>query len=302
MTVIPINAAQGWTLGGSEAAAACGLDPYRSRVALWLEKRGELRNDAGEPALWGTLLEPVVYAELERRGFNVMPAPRDGFQDENGHPWMIGHPDGFSEVEGDAALLEIKTAGQWTAGEWRNDSGAPLPYLLQLHHYFYITGYSVALLAVLIAGQRLETRIVHRDDAVIERMLDLEGDFIDSLRSSTMPAPDGSESAGEALRGLFSPSSGLVVRADRHIESHVHEARILRESINARKEQLAKHEQTVQAYMGEATELISRHDTTLAKWTPYDRTALDTKALKEALPGTFTEFSATKTLRRFTLE
>src|SRR5256885_11203383 len=103
--VIPINAAQGWTLGGSEAAAACGLDPYRSRVALWLEKRGELRNDAGEPALWGTLLEPVVYAELERRGFQVMPGLADGFQNENGHPWMIGHPDGFAEGDGEAGLL-----------------------------------------------------------------------------------------------------------------------------------------------------------------------------------------------------
>ena len=173
---------------------------------------------------------------------------------------------------------------------------------MQLHHYFYITGYSVALLAVLIAGQRLETRIVHRDEAVIERMLGLEGDFIAHLAGDRMPSPDGSRSAGEALRTLFQASPGLVVRADRTIESHVREARILRESINARKEQLAKHEQIVQAYMGEATELISRHDTTLAKWTPYDRTALDTKALKEALPGTFTEFSATKTLRRFTLE
>jgi putative phage-type endonuclease len=302
VTVIPINAAQGWTLGGSEAAAACGLDPYRSRVALWLEKRGELRNDAGEPALWGTLLEPVVYAELERRGYSVMPAPRDGFQDENGHPWLVGHPDGFAEVEGEAALLEIKTAGQWTAGEWRNESGAPLPYLLQLHHYFELTGYSVALLAVLIAGQRLETRIVHRDDAVIERMLDLEGEFIDHLRSDRMPAPDGSDSARDALRNMFAPSTGLVVRADKGIEARVRECRILRESIKQRQEQLAKHEQIVQAYMGEATELVSRHDTTLAKWTPYDRTALDTKALKEALPGTFTEFSATKTLRRFTLE
>jgi putative phage-type endonuclease len=301
VTVIPINAAQGWTLGGSEAAAACGVDPYRSRVALWLEKRGEWKQDAGEPALWGNLLEPVVYAELERRGFQVMPAPADGFVDDD-RPWLHGHPDGFAEVEGEAALLEIKTAGQWTAGEWKSDSGAPLPYLLQLHHYFELTGYSVALLAVLIAGQRLETRIVHRDDAVIARMLDLEGDFIELLRSGSMPAPDGSESAKEALRAMFEPTPGLVVRADKAIESHVREARILRESINARKEQLAKHEQIVQAYMGEATELISRHDTTLAKWTPYDRTALDTKALKEAMPGTFTEFSATKTLRRFTLE
>jgi predicted phage-related endonuclease len=301
MNVVPINAAQGWTLGGSEAAAACGVDPWRSRVALWLEKRGEWPNVAGEPAIWGTLLEPVVYGELERRGFSVMPAPARGFTDDD-LPWMIGHPDGFAELDGEAALLEIKTAGQWTANEWKGESGAPLPYLLQLHHYFYITGYSLALLAVLIAGQRLETRIVHRDDAVIARMLDLEGEFIDHLRTGNMPAPDGSDSARDALRSAFEPTAGLVVRADAPIERHVREARILRESINARKEQLAKHEQVIQAYMGEATELISRHDATLAKWTPYDRTALDSKALREAMPATFTEFSTTKTLRRFTLE
>jgi putative phage-type endonuclease len=289
------------TLGGSEAAAACGVDPWRSRVALWLEKRGEWPNVAGEPALWGNLLEPVVYAELERRGFNVMPAPARGFTDDD-YPWMVGHPDGFAEVDGEAAVLEIKTAGQWTASEWKGESGAPLPYLLQLHHYFYITGYSLALLAVLIAGQRLETRIVHRDDAVIARMLDLEGEFIGLLREGKMPAPDGSDSAKDALREMFVPAPSVVVRADKTVESHVREARILRESINARKEQLAKHEQVIQAYMGEATELISRHDATLAKWTPYTRTDLDRTALKEAMPGTFTEFSTTKTLRRFTLK
>jgi predicted phage-related endonuclease len=301
VNVVPINAAQGWTLGGSEAAAACGVDPWRSRVALWLEKRGEWPNVAGEPALWGTLLEPVVFGELERRGFNVMPAPAQGFVDDD-PAWMIGHPDGFSEVDGEAALLEIKTAGQWTAHEWKPPSGCPLPYLLQLHHYFYITGYSVALLAVLIAGQRLETRIVHRDDAVIARMLDLEGEFIGLLVDEKMPSPDGSESARDALREMFTPSPGLVVRADKTVERHAREARILRESINARKEQLAKHEQVIQAYMGEATELISRHDATLAKWTPYQRTDLDRAALKAAMPGTVTEFSTTKTLRRFTLE
>jgi putative phage-type endonuclease len=301
VNVVPINAAQGWTLGGSEAAAACGVDPWRSRVALWLEKRGEWRSEAGEPALWGNLLEPVVYAELERRGYNVMPAPAGGFQDDD-NPWLVGHPDGFAELDGEAALLEIKTAGQWTKSEWYSESGCPLPYLLQIHHYFELTGYSLALLAVLIAGQRLETRIVHRDDAVIAQMLDLEGDFIAHLRKGQMPAPDGSDSAKEALREMFVPAPGVVVRADKRIENHAREARILRESINARKEQLAKHEQAIQAYMGEATELISRNDRTLAKWTPYQRTDLDRKALKEAMPSTVTEFSTTKTLRRFTLE
>lgn len=56
-------------IGGSDAAAAVGLNPYKSQLELWLEKTGrdaELPkpdpNDTQEPVYWGTLLEPIVAA------------------------------------------------------------------------------------------------------------------------------------------------------------------------------------------------------------------------------------------------
>lgn len=56
-------------IGGSDAAAAVGLNPYKSQLELWLEKTGrdaELPkpdpNDTTEPIYWGTLLEPIVAA------------------------------------------------------------------------------------------------------------------------------------------------------------------------------------------------------------------------------------------------
>lgn len=37
-----------FTIGGSEAAAAAGIDPHRSRVGLWLEKTGRVEREETE--------------------------------------------------------------------------------------------------------------------------------------------------------------------------------------------------------------------------------------------------------------
>src|SRR5207244_11198332 len=100
-------------------------------------------------------------------------------------------------------------AGAWAGREWHRDAGAPLAYLVQLHHYFELTGYDLGLLAVLVGGQRLETRLVHRDDAVIASMLELEEGFCEHIRTDTPPAPDGSDSGGAALAALY-PHSQLA--------------------------------------------------------------------------------------------
>ena len=64
-SVTPIARA---TIGGSTAAAACGIDPHHSRVALWLEMTGRVTTLESEPMKWGKLLEPVIFDELTTRG------------------------------------------------------------------------------------------------------------------------------------------------------------------------------------------------------------------------------------------
>jgi putative phage-type endonuclease len=301
MTVIDLPQRR-LSIGGSEAAAACGVDPYRSRVALWAEKTGRIEREPNEAMAWGNLLEPVVYAELERRGWNVMPGLADGLRDDE-RPWLVGHPDGFAEIEGEPALLEIKTAGAWAGREWHKDAGAPLAYLVQLHHYFELTGYDLGLLAVLVGGQRLETRIVHRDDAVIASMLELEEGFREHVRTDTPPAPDGSDSANGVLSELWPSSrSGHVVRLGRSEWDVYRALKARREQRDTIDRQVAELEQRLKLAMGDAETAISPHDEVCAKWTSYERTSLDTTALKKALPAIASEYSTTKTLRRFTLE
>lgn len=300
--VVSLEARRALTIGGSEAAAACGVDPYRSRVMLWAEKTGRVERESGEAATWGKLLEPVIYAELERRGFALMPAPEGGFKDDE-RPWLTGHPDGFAELDDQPALLEVKTAGVWTGREWQADAGAPLAYLVQLHHYFELTGYDLALLAVLIGGQRLETRIVRRDDAVIERMLEREDDFVEHVKRDSPPPPNGSDSAKDALSALYPASvPGKAVRLDRDGWAEYRTLKARREQRDAVEAQVAELEQRLKVRIGDAEAAVSPHDDVVARWTSYERTSIDTKALREQRPDIAAEYSTTKTLRRFTLE
>jgi putative phage-type endonuclease len=302
MTVVSLEAHRAAVIGGSEAAAACGVDPFRSRVMLWAEKTGRVQREPTEATHWGTVLQPLIAEELERRGWPTMPAPADGYRDD-ARSWLVGHPDGFTEVDGCAAILEIKTAGPWAGRQWADDGAAPIPYLLQLQHYFELTGYSVGLLACLVAGQRLETRIVHRDDAVIATMLELEGGFRDFVVRDTPPPPDGSESSAAALAAIYPASvAGEVVRLTGDEWADYRALKARREQRDAIGRQVDELEQRLKARMGDAEEAVSPHDEVVARWTSYERTTIDTKALRNQRPDIAAEYSTTKTLRRLTLE
>lgn len=55
-------------IGGSDAAAACGLNPYMSMLELWLIKTGRMNPDLSDglmenaysPLYWGKQLEPLI--------------------------------------------------------------------------------------------------------------------------------------------------------------------------------------------------------------------------------------------------
>lgn len=61
-------------IGSSDAAAAVGLNPYKSQLELWLEKTGRDsslpkldHNDEESPAYWGNILEPIVATHYTKR-------------------------------------------------------------------------------------------------------------------------------------------------------------------------------------------------------------------------------------------
>lgn len=147
-------------IGGSDAAAAVGLNPYMSPLELWLIKTRRDANlprpdpqDTSEPIYWGTLLEPIVAASYTKQTGNKVRRVNAVLQHPT-IPFMLANVD--REVVGcrDVQLLECKTAGEFGARLWRD--GVPEYVQLQVQHQLAVTGRHAADVAVLICGQRLE--------------------------------------------------------------------------------------------------------------------------------------------------
>ncbi len=202
-------------IGSSDAAAAVGLNPYKSQLELWMEKTGRDAalpkvdpRDETSPMYWGTLLEPIVAAHYTRRTGNKVRRINAVLQ-HPAEPWMLANLD--REVVGapDVQILECKTAGMNGARLWKE--GVPEYVQLQVMHQLAVTGKQAADVAVLICGQELQVHRIERDDDMIAGLIELERKFWCHVEQDRAPSADGSDSAGIALRALYPTGSGQTV-------------------------------------------------------------------------------------------
>jgi putative phage-type endonuclease len=284
------------TLGGSEAAAALGLNPYKSPVQLWLEKTGQVEpapvnNDAVK---WGSILEPVIAAELERDGYRI---EYMGTSVEVVEGFRSCHPDGRVNDDG---LLEIKTAGVRMSAAW-DDGGIPTPYVIQVAHNMAVTGDQWALLACLIGGQRLEVRRIERDADLEQRILELEEQFWRHVEDGTPPPPDGSSATDEVLRRMYPGSSdGGIYQLGPDDFQLVKELRDLKAALAVTERQIGEREQQLKMLMGDHT-AAAYGGAIAVRWSPVESKRVDTKQLKEEYPEVAELVTKASSYRRFTL-
>ena len=248
-------------IGSSDAAAAVGLNPYKSQLELWLEKTGRDAtlpkldpHDEESPAYWGNVLEPVVAWHYSKRTKNKVrrinavlqhPAPD--------LPWMLANID--REVIGvdDVQILECKTAGINGALLWKE--GVPEYVQLQVMHQLAVTGKQAADVAVLLGGQTLEIYRIERDEQMIARLIELERKFWQHVETDTPPPADGSASAEAALRCLYPEDNGQTIdfsgRAG--LAAAYLELKAVRQSIAEKETREAQLKQMLQQAMGGAT-------------------------------------------------
>ena len=248
-------------IGSSDAAAAVGLNPYKSQLELWLEKTGRDTslpkldpNDEESPAYWGNILEPIVAAHYSQRSGNRVRRVNAVLQ----HPdpkltWMLANID--REVIGadDVQILECKTAGIKGARLWKE--GVPEYVQLQVMHQLAVTGKQAADVAVLLGGQHLEIHRIERDESMIARLVYLERLFWDYVISDTPPPADGTDSAETALRCLYPEDNGQTLDFSQHpqLASTFLELKAVRQSIAQQEAREAQLKQVLQQAMGAAT-------------------------------------------------
>lgn len=294
MTVVPIRSL---TIGGSDAAAAAGIHPHVSRVALWLEKTGRIERPVTEAMRWGTLLEPLIFTALRDRGYFVEPCADEATDSER--PWLLGHPDGFHLWPDEVGLLEVKTANLWAARSW---DGPPLEYVAQCQVYMHLTGLNRALLAVLVGGQRLELHEIDRDEKAIGLLLGRLEDFYGYLVRDVPPPPDGSDSSRDALLAMFPQArEGERVRLDASHELTYETLRTRRRQRDVLDGQITKLENELKAYMGDAETAITRHDAEAVHWRTTHSRRFDVSRFKIDHPALHAEYLTETTTRRFTV-
>ena len=203
-------------IGSSDAATACGLNPYMSMLELWLIKTGRVQQNLEEesngvaPLYWGKQLEPLVaefysmHTNHKVRRVNAVlqhPDPDKSFMLANLDYAVVGS----DEVQ----ILECKTAGEHGARLWRD--GVPLYVLCQVQHQLAVTGKQAAHVCVLLCGHETKIFKVTRSESVIEHIIKAERYFWECVEKDIPPSVDASESAAKAILQLYPAHIPLTV-------------------------------------------------------------------------------------------
>ena len=195
-------------IGGSDAAAVVGLNPFVSPYSLWAEKTGKAPGFAGNLATEvGTYLEEFIAKKFEQEtGKKVRRVNASFFNSE--YPFAIANID--REIIGEDAGLEIKSTSELNLKRFKGGE-FPENYYCQCVHYMAITGKKRWYLAVLIGNREFKWFTIERDDAEIAALMGAERDFWELVKNDTPPTIDGAESTTETIKSIYADSGEFVV-------------------------------------------------------------------------------------------
>lgn len=195
------------SIGGSDAAAIVGLNPYKSAYALWAEKSGRVEPEdisMKEAVRLGHELEPYVAKRFtEITGKKVR---RENFILKN-DLYPFAHANVDRMVIGERAGLECKTTSALSLGKFKNGE-YPANYYVQCVHYLAVTGLERWYLCVLIGNQEVRVFTIERDEDEIKALMDMEGQFWAQVDAGIAPLPDGSDSSSKAISQLYADEGG----------------------------------------------------------------------------------------------
>ena len=288
-------------IGGSDVAIICGLNKYKSQLQLWMEKTGQSEpEEAGEPAYWGNVMEPIIRNEFAiRTGFRV-----DTINSILRHPehkFMLANIDGIViDNDGRKSIFEAKTASAFKSELWEDDN-IPEEYMLQIQHYMAVTRISTTYIAALVGGNKFIYKKVEKDDELISMIIELESDFWKSVANNVPPAPDGSESCSNLLTKLYpsATNKSKIILPD--------EALKLVEQFNAAKEQEKYFSELKDEAGNKLKNMLGDNEVGTicdytVSWKNVTTNRLDTKMFKAEVPEIYDHYVTPSVSRRFTIK
>ena len=156
--MIVLNSREEWLknrtkIGGSDASAIVGLNPYKTNVDLWFEKTGQA---VAEDISDKPYVQYGTQAEMHLRGLFRLDFPqyKVEYVDNNMftnslYPWAHASLDGWlTDQDGRKGILEIKTTEILQSMQKEKWKGEHIPdnYYIQVLHYLMVTEFEFAVL------------------------------------------------------------------------------------------------------------------------------------------------------------
>lgn len=293
--VLPADADRGaWLtarregIGASDVPAILGVSDYTTAVHVYHDKRGELVDDAGEAALWGSLLEEPVAREWARRQRSVI--QRVGLVARVDQPWALTTLDRqVLECPMDRAVrtrcaLEVKCRSAFKAYRWHAD--VPDDVLAQAVWQMYVTGYDHIHVAVLLGGNELKLTTVFRDEKLETFVVGGVRQFRDlHLLPGVEPPWDLSKAQRLIdMDSLLHPERVGELALD-DIDEVVEYAR--RSAAKSAAEKALKESAATLRRLADGKELVKFADELAYRYTPSTRSKCDLERLKEQYPDAY---------------
>lgn len=284
-------------IGGSDAGAICGLNPYRTAMQVYQDKISDACEDIDNEAMrQGREFEDYVARRfMEATGKKVRRA-NTMFRSKN-HPFMLADVDRM--IVGENAGLECKTASPYMEDKWK-DGKIPMSYQVQCHHYMAVCGADAWYIAVLIYGREFKYYKIERNEALISDLVRIEQDFWENhVQKGIMPAPDGSKTADSVIAEYYKNSVPESVRLS-GFDEKLQRRQDLLDVITRMENEKNQIEQEIKMYMGTAE--IAENEHYRISWKSVSSGRIDEKRLKEELPQIYEKYKKMKVSRRFSIK
>ena len=189
-------------IGGSDASAVMGMNPYKSNVELYLEKTGQYQPEdiSDKPYVkYGIEAEkPLIELfKLDYPKYEVVTMPFNAWTNDE-YPWAHASLDGWIRDDaGRIGVLEIKTTEILRSQQkesWKDR--VPDNYYIQIIHYLMVTEFDFAILKAQLKFQfdgevflqtrhyKIEREEVEED---IELLIQAEKKFAECVRKKKRP-------------------------------------------------------------------------------------------------------------------
>lgn len=283
-------------IGGSDAPVLLGLNKYKTKYQLWLDKMGLLPDFGGNAATeWGNRLESVVadaFAEASGLGIEI---PEKPIYLNDKYPRMHGTPD---RLTSDNGVLEIKTTGAHNKHVW--DDGVPPHVNAQLQHYLMILDRPHGYVAVLIGGQDFRWWRVEADEEMQENIFSAVQSFWeDHIATGVPPQVSGEDEL--TVNKIYDTSNGETVEIDDDILELVGVRNNVADQIATLETEKKSLEATIKMWVGD-NETVVCDGTKVLTWKEQSKTSFDVKAFEKDNPDLAEKYRKTSSYRvlRFT--